>query len=350
MRREPPRIGPQERLLLLKRLPIAEGLPAEGFVPLAQHAVERRFAAGATVVPAGALLPALFLVAEGRLLIERDDRPAASIGRGDVTGALEVMAHAPSAATIRAAADTLLLEIPADMLFDVYEDHFGIFMATVRNVAEALLNATTADRTRNGRPGANRRRHPISMTWCSACSGSGRIRSSSGAGSDRWFDSRRNWRPSWRRRERGCGRGATAPHGFCFSSEGRLPARSRARSISSKAPDSTSARWNRSHNANGGSTPTSAKRLSAFDSALSGLPTCSRTTSRWRKTFSPSSRVTSARRGPGHPDRLVARTRVDTIDEEGLVPGIPCAYCVATGRRHGRRDPGHRRPRRPLAR
>ena len=153
MRREPQRIGPQERLLLLKRLPIAEGLPAEGFVPLAQHAVERRFAAGATVVPAGALLPALFLVAEGRLQIERGGRPAASIGRGDVAGALEVIAHTPSAATIRAAADTLLLEIPADMLFDVYEDHFGIFMATVRNIAGALLTRTALPGPETADPG-----------------------------------------------------------------------------------------------------------------------------------------------------------------------------------------------------
>ena len=158
MRREPQRIGPQERLLLLKRLPIADGLPAEGFVPLAQHAVERRFAAGATVIQKGAFLPALFLVADGRLQIERGDRPAVSIGRGDVTGALEVMAHQPSGATIRAAADTLLLEIPADTLFDVYEDHFGIFMATVRNLAEALLKADTAlpgpDAADPGRGGA----------------------------------------------------------------------------------------------------------------------------------------------------------------------------------------------------
>src|SRR4051794_36356065 len=110
MRREPQRVGPQERLLLLKSLPVAEGLPAESFVPLAQHAVERRFAAGATVIQKGPARPALFLVVEGRLQLERSARPALPIGRGEVTGALEVMAHAPSAATIRATADTLLLE------------------------------------------------------------------------------------------------------------------------------------------------------------------------------------------------------------------------------------------------
>jgi CRP-like cAMP-binding protein len=144
MRREPQRIGPQERLLLLKSLPIAEGLPAEGFVPLAQHAVERRFRAGATVVHKGASLSALFLVVEGRLEVDGSDGSAVPIGRGDLTGALEVMAHEPSAATIRAAADTLVLEIPADTLFDVYEDHFGIFMAAVRNIAEALLAGDAA--------------------------------------------------------------------------------------------------------------------------------------------------------------------------------------------------------------
>jgi CRP-like cAMP-binding protein len=146
MGREPSRIGPQERLLLLKCLPIAEGLPAEGFVPLAQHAVERRFADGATVVRKGDFLRGIFLVVEGRLRIERSDRPVVSIGRGEVTGALEVMAHVPSAATIQAAADTLLLEIPTDTLFDVYEDHFGIFMAVVRNTAEALLTGDKVPR------------------------------------------------------------------------------------------------------------------------------------------------------------------------------------------------------------
>jgi CRP-like cAMP-binding protein len=143
MPREPQRIGPQERLLLLKRLMIAEGLPADGFVPLAQHAVERRFATGATVIEKGASLTALYLVVEGRLAIDRGDRAPTPIERGEVTGALEVMAHAPSLATIRAVADTLLLEIPANILFDVLEDHFGIFMSAVRNLAEALLEGDT---------------------------------------------------------------------------------------------------------------------------------------------------------------------------------------------------------------
>ena len=291
MRREPQRIGPQERLLLLKCLPIAEraaggGLRAAG--PARRRTAVRRRRHGGSARATSCRR--CFSSPRAGSQVERVDRPATSIGRGDVAGALEVMAHAPSAATIRAAADTLLLEIPADTLFDVYEDHFGIFMATVRNIAEALLDGDTAlpgpRRSRPARGGAAARsRRPRAAPSLAAGEYALQAQPARIAGPIRGGAGDRDGGA----REPGCGRGATARRGFCFSSGERLPAPSRARSTSSKGPASTSARWNRWHKASGASTPTSAKRWSAFGSALNGSPICSRTTSRWRKTCSPSS-------------------------------------------------------------
>ena len=220
--REPSRIGPQERLLLLKSLAIAEGLPAEGFVPLAQHAVERRFAAGAIVARKGDFLPGIFLVVEGRLWIERSDRPAASIGRGEVTGAMEVMAHAPARRRSR--------RLPTRLCWKSQPTRCST-STKISSTSSWRCSATSPRHCSHGdaapsgstgrRPEWRRSRPQSWTTWCNACSGSERIPSSSGAGSDHWFDSRRSWRPSRRHRETGCGRGETAPHGVCFWCEER---------------------------------------------------------------------------------------------------------------------------------
>lgn len=137
-------IGPQERLLLLKALTITEGLPAEGLVPLALHARECSFDEGEVLFKEGAALDGVFVVFEGRLAMDRRGTARPSIGTGEVAGALEVMAQVESTVTATAAERTLALHIPAGTLFEVYEDHFGIFVSTLRGVASALLGEGAA--------------------------------------------------------------------------------------------------------------------------------------------------------------------------------------------------------------
>lgn len=138
MNTAPLTLGPQERLLVLKKLTIAIGLPAEGLVPLAQHASERVFKAGQVAVAQGDAVDSLLVVVDGQFALAHHGH-SSFIGPGELVGALEVMSGSISSMAVTAAVDTLALEIPADTLFGVYEDHFSIFEGTLRGIAAGLL-------------------------------------------------------------------------------------------------------------------------------------------------------------------------------------------------------------------
>lgn len=131
-------LGPQERLLILKKLTLTAGLPAEGLVPLALHATERAFTAGSVAIAEGDPVESLLAVVDGRLDVAADGH-AARLGPGEQVGALEVLSGGTSTMTVMAAVDTLALEIPASALFGVYEDHFSILEGTLRGICAGLL-------------------------------------------------------------------------------------------------------------------------------------------------------------------------------------------------------------------
>ena len=136
-------LGPQERLLLLRKLTLADGVPAAALVPLAEYAEERFWRRGSVVVDDGQELPGLLVVVNGTVQRSKGGRLLRPVNEA-VIGALEVLAGRPSTSRVTATSDLLVLELPAVTLFDVFEDHFAMFLGTLRGLAVALVAAGPA--------------------------------------------------------------------------------------------------------------------------------------------------------------------------------------------------------------
>lgn len=124
-----------ERMLLLRHCPLFETAGVQPLITLARLARVRSFSAGDVVFRQGASINSLLIVAEGAVELTRDD-PAiqAMFGPESLVGAYSAMA-ALRPADASAAVDSLLLEIDAEDLYDVTEDHFDLLRSILAYLA-----------------------------------------------------------------------------------------------------------------------------------------------------------------------------------------------------------------------
>jgi CRP-like cAMP-binding protein len=132
--------------------------PEDDWSRLLGHTEVRRFSAGETMISAGEVDRALYIVAEGRLEIllpgVDGDINFGSIGPGSVVGEIAFLDAGPRSATIRAVSDGELLRLS----FEAYEvlaarypdlgraillDLGRILAARLRETNEALARAST---------------------------------------------------------------------------------------------------------------------------------------------------------------------------------------------------------------
>jgi CRP/FNR family transcriptional regulator, cyclic AMP receptor protein len=103
-----------ERVRVLALVPEFRDMGAGDRAVLAAAMHEESFAAGETVVDAGDLGDRVFVVAAGRLEVTQPPRVGVvrTLERGVLLGELSFFAGAVRTATVRAAADSLLLSLP----------------------------------------------------------------------------------------------------------------------------------------------------------------------------------------------------------------------------------------------
>jgi CRP-like cAMP-binding protein len=160
------------RMLLLRQFPMFATAELSELATIAENLVETEFAPGAVIAPAGARLPGLHFVLDGRIH-ERGDPggrdPASSAswswgrarravrergeseggglagsahrswGPREIFGELEAFAGRDHAAHAVATTETRTLLLAASDLAEIVEDNFGVLIAVVRDLAARLL-------------------------------------------------------------------------------------------------------------------------------------------------------------------------------------------------------------------
>lgn len=120
--------GPMERALLLRRLPLFEGMRTAHLVALARVAEEQSLRAG-TVVQAGGKPPrAARVLLDGSVRVERGGQTVARLEAPQALGLLDLLAEQPSATRIVAELPVTLLVIEGAVWWDVLEDDFALVM------------------------------------------------------------------------------------------------------------------------------------------------------------------------------------------------------------------------------
>jgi CRP-like cAMP-binding protein len=132
-------IGVIERVLFLRRLSHLAGLPDSEVMAVAEYCRERRFAKGALLLRDGEALESLYIPLAGRVGVSRRGRFLGEVGPGAVIGAQIVLSRDVYGLEATAASEVEALELDAEVMLDILEDHFSLVQRGIKSAARENL-------------------------------------------------------------------------------------------------------------------------------------------------------------------------------------------------------------------
>jgi CRP-like cAMP-binding protein len=133
-------VSPLERALYLKSLAPLKELSSEELALVGQHTKEQFFRKGAEIFKSGEPLESFHIVVEGQVRARGGEHGDSVVGPSAALGFLSLLSQSEEGLEAVAEADTVTLEIDADDLYDVLEDHFSIFLTQLQSVSRVILN------------------------------------------------------------------------------------------------------------------------------------------------------------------------------------------------------------------
>lgn len=155
------RVGSVERLLHLKKAPLFGTLKPELLSVIADAARPRVHRKGALLLREGEHAPANHFLIEGRVHLEHGGQVVGHAEPGAAIGGLGIVARLPATVTASADTDALTLELDADTMLDLLEDHFGILRHFLREVTGRIIQGWQRLPTAPPPLRAGRRQAPI---------------------------------------------------------------------------------------------------------------------------------------------------------------------------------------------
>jgi CRP-like cAMP-binding protein len=134
------RLGPVERMLVLRSLPALAQLPDEDLAVVASQVSERVFKRGEILLRQGEPVEITHVVVEGRVEIVEHGTVVASSERRIGIGVLAMLGNVHARRSVRAQTDTLVLELHQHRLRDVLEDHYSILGSFIEFVARETID------------------------------------------------------------------------------------------------------------------------------------------------------------------------------------------------------------------
>ena len=131
-----------KRTILLRDIPIFNGLAPDDLAQIAQIAQERWFADGAVLCREGVTGDELFIIAEGQVRVTRQtdgkEQVLAVRGTGDFVGEMTIIDSTPRFATVSALGDVRVLVISAEMFKAILRDRPEVSLAVMRALSHRL--------------------------------------------------------------------------------------------------------------------------------------------------------------------------------------------------------------------
>lgn len=131
-------VGPMDRVLLLRTLPMLEGLGPIQLAAIAQHAEEKLVPRGTTLRMSEQPEECVLLVVEGELETT-ESNSLRRFQRGDAVGFVEMLSNGTSDLVLHATVDTMTLQLDWDAQLDICEEHFSVVMQYVAYLAARLV-------------------------------------------------------------------------------------------------------------------------------------------------------------------------------------------------------------------
>ena len=140
MRDDPPKIPLTERSLHLRAIPVGALLPPPVLAIIATHLKERAHKKGDVLLRHGEVVGGLHLIVQGSLRLSAKGKELVVLTPPQSFGFLGILAHTESIYDAEFLDDALTLELDAETLYELLEDHFPLLYATLNYLAERLLH------------------------------------------------------------------------------------------------------------------------------------------------------------------------------------------------------------------
>jgi CRP-like cAMP-binding protein len=134
-----PAIDTMERILFLKRSPQMAGLSTGELSAIAKQMRERFFQKGSVILKEGEPVSSTYVVVEGRVRITHRGQHLCGAGPGTALGAIGVLSQDYERVEAVAETEVLALELDAETLVEIFEDHFFILRQVIQATARRLL-------------------------------------------------------------------------------------------------------------------------------------------------------------------------------------------------------------------
>jgi CRP/FNR family cyclic AMP-dependent transcriptional regulator len=140
-------ISTVEKVLFLKTIDLFRSIPGEDLVRLAQITEEIRFEPGDVLISEGELGESLFLIAAGRVRVEKRGVRVTDLGERECVGEMAILDSEPRSATVRAIEPVTALRIEREDFYDLLQEKLEIAQAIIKVLTRRLRRTTDDART-----------------------------------------------------------------------------------------------------------------------------------------------------------------------------------------------------------
>jgi CRP/FNR family transcriptional regulator, cyclic AMP receptor protein len=123
------------RIELLKRVPLFAGLDRRDLRDIATTMKERRFSAGDVLAQEGQTGVGFFVIEEGEARVDVDGEEVRRLGAGDYLGEIALIAEAPRTATVTAETDVVALGLTSWEFRPIVETNASIAWKLLETLA-----------------------------------------------------------------------------------------------------------------------------------------------------------------------------------------------------------------------
>jgi CRP/FNR family cyclic AMP-dependent transcriptional regulator len=125
----------ENRIELLKRVPLFAGLAPRDLRDIATTMKERRFSAGDVIAQEGQTGVGFFVIEEGEARVEVDGQEVRRLGAGDYVGEIALIAESPRTATVTAETDIIALGLTSWEFRPIVETNASIAWKLLETLA-----------------------------------------------------------------------------------------------------------------------------------------------------------------------------------------------------------------------
>jgi len=132
-------IGRTDRLIALRQFPAFATLAPEDAQAIADHARETRLSVGDVLYREDEPIEDVAFIVRGKIRTQRHGKVLGTYGERTVLGSLPILAELTDGYGAVAIEPTTAILLPAEEMYEVFEDHFVVVRTALQGLAEGLL-------------------------------------------------------------------------------------------------------------------------------------------------------------------------------------------------------------------